>query len=184
MVKQVASADEFKEAVQVGPTVVDFTATWCGPCQRIAPLFAELDAKYSSVTFIKVDVDELDDVAGEAGVSAMPTFMVRPAPLHTPARARLWGSKFQSWVCGKRKPCGGGCTMHGIHAAASHRPRSWVPLTSVMLCPLLTPPSPPPSLAPSCLRPAYAQIFKGGAKVDELVGASPEKLEAMIKKYA
>jgi thioredoxin 1 len=108
MVKQVASADEFKEAVQVGPTVVDFTATWCGPCQRIAPLFAELDAKYSSVTFIKVDVDELDDVAGEAGVSAMPTFMVRPAPLHTPARARLWGSKFQRWVCGTRTPGGGG----------------------------------------------------------------------------
>jgi len=55
---------------------VDFTASWCGPCKAIAPYFAELAAKYPEIEFVKIDVDELDDVAGECGISAMPTFQV------------------------------------------------------------------------------------------------------------
>ena len=54
--------------------VVDFTASWCGPCQMIAPKFAEIDAENSDVTCIKVDVDENSEVAGEQGINCMPTF--------------------------------------------------------------------------------------------------------------
>ncbi|XP_022158840.1 thioredoxin H1-like [Momordica charantia] len=55
--------------------VVDFTAAWCGPCRAMAPLFAELANKMSSVIFLKVDVDELTTVAAEWGVSALPCFV-------------------------------------------------------------------------------------------------------------
>mmetsp|Transcript_15318 Transcript_15318/g.19977 ORF Transcript_15318/g.19977 Transcript_15318/m.19977 type:complete len:178 (-) Transcript_15318:357-890(-) len=55
--------------------VVDFTATWCGPCKMIAPLFQELSEKLGDVVFVKVDVDENPDTAAKYNVSAMPTFL-------------------------------------------------------------------------------------------------------------
>mmetsp|Transcript_18478 Transcript_18478/g.51557 ORF Transcript_18478/g.51557 Transcript_18478/m.51557 type:complete len:175 (-) Transcript_18478:1254-1778(-) len=55
--------------------VVDFTATWCGPCQMIAPLYKEMSETYDDVVFLKVDVDENADTAQHYSVSAMPTFL-------------------------------------------------------------------------------------------------------------
>ncbi|CBI19768.3 unnamed protein product, partial [Vitis vinifera] len=55
--------------------VVDFTASWCGPCRVISPFLAELAKKMPNVIFLKVDVDELETVAKEWEVEAMPTFL-------------------------------------------------------------------------------------------------------------
>jgi len=55
-------------------TVVDFTATWCGPCKKIAPFFEELVSIYTDINFVKVDVDENEDVITKYDVTAMPTF--------------------------------------------------------------------------------------------------------------
>jgi len=63
-------------ALQNKLTVVDFTATWCGPCKMIAPVFHELSNELGSrVQFVKVDVDENPEAAQKYGVSAMPTFL-------------------------------------------------------------------------------------------------------------
>uniref|UniRef100_A0A0C9RKR8 TSA: Wollemia nobilis Ref_Wollemi_Transcript_13305_876 transcribed RNA sequence n=1 Tax=Wollemia nobilis TaxID=56998 RepID=A0A0C9RKR8_9CONI len=55
--------------------VVDFTAAWCGPCRIISPVYVELSKTYKDVVFLKVDVDELQDVTEEWEVQSMPTFI-------------------------------------------------------------------------------------------------------------
>ncbi|KAE9398482.1 thioredoxin-domain-containing protein [Gymnopus androsaceus JB14] len=56
-------------------SVIDFHATWCGPCHTIAPTFEALSKQYTNVNFLKCDVDAARDVAGLYRVSAMPTFV-------------------------------------------------------------------------------------------------------------
>ena len=75
MVKMIESAGEFASEVKgPGLVVVDFFAEWCGPCKAIAPKLEELSKKYPNVKFIKVDVEKVEEVAQEKGISAMPTF--------------------------------------------------------------------------------------------------------------
>lgn len=58
------------------PTVIDFYATWCGPCKMIAPLFDQLKTKYDGrMNFVRVDVDEESEQAERYRIEAMPTFV-------------------------------------------------------------------------------------------------------------
>ena len=77
--KQPATKAQFdqilEEAAAAGRAViVDFTAAWCGPCQRIAPTFAALAAEIAWAELIKVDVDENPETAQACQISHMPTF--------------------------------------------------------------------------------------------------------------
>ena len=55
--------------------VLDFFATWCGPCKVLTPQLESLSKVYTDVVFLKVDVDEFEDIASSHQISAMPTIM-------------------------------------------------------------------------------------------------------------
>ena len=75
---EVQITNENFESVKNGslPLVVDFWATWCGPCRMIGPIISELAAEYDGrVTVAKCDVEEADDVAVEFGIRSIPTII-------------------------------------------------------------------------------------------------------------
>ena len=59
------------------PVLVDFWATWCGPCRMLAPIIEELAKKYDGKVKVgKVNVDEERELALQFGVSSIPTVLV------------------------------------------------------------------------------------------------------------
>jgi thioredoxin 1 len=75
-VKAISSAEQFEEVTGSGTVLVDFFATWCGPCRQLAPILETVAEKQNGkITIAKVNVDELADVAGKYGIDSIPTLI-------------------------------------------------------------------------------------------------------------
>ncbi len=69
--------ENFDSVIASGRTLVDFWATWCGPCRMLAPTIEALGEKYEGkVNICKVDVDEQPALAQRFGVMSIPTIIV------------------------------------------------------------------------------------------------------------
>lgn len=66
----------FNEEIQGELVVVDFFATWCGPCKMISPILEKFASEHPEVKVIKVDVDDFTNIAREYGVSSIPTLIL------------------------------------------------------------------------------------------------------------
>ncbi len=66
----------FEEAVAAAPlAVVDFFATWCGPCKMLAPILESVEKETEGVAFFRVDVDQAPDAARRFGIMSIPTLV-------------------------------------------------------------------------------------------------------------
>ncbi len=73
----IKSAAEYDAVLNNNEKVfVDFYADWCGPCKMLGPVVEEVSHEYEDVKFIKVNVDQLPDVAGRYGIMSIPTMLV------------------------------------------------------------------------------------------------------------
>jgi thioredoxin 1 len=75
MIKEITSK-EFKEVIKDGKVVIDFFATWCGPCKMLSPVMDEISSELKDVNFYKIDVDKNEDVAMEYGIMSIPTIII------------------------------------------------------------------------------------------------------------
>ena len=70
------TADTFEETVtKQGITLVDWWASWCGPCRMFAPVFQAASEKHPDITFGKVDTEDQPGLAGAARINSIPTLM-------------------------------------------------------------------------------------------------------------
>ena len=61
------------------PAIIDFYATWCGPCKALAPVLEELAKEYAGKVYIyKIDVDKEEELAGAFGIRSIPTLLWIP----------------------------------------------------------------------------------------------------------
>ena len=69
--------DNFEQEVMQAktPVVVDFWASWCGPCMMLAPVMEELDGELPQIEFCKVNVDDERDLAMELQIDSIPTLL-------------------------------------------------------------------------------------------------------------
>lgn len=78
MIIEIKNAQEFTQYVSTGDCLVDFNATWCGPCKMLSPILDQLDREgsFPDLKILKVDVDRVPEIAARFGIQLIPTLML------------------------------------------------------------------------------------------------------------
>ena len=75
---KIINGEEFKNIRNNGKIVVDFYADWCGPCKMLSPILEEVSEDYQDIKFVKINVDENEELAAEFGIMSIPAvFMLK-----------------------------------------------------------------------------------------------------------
>lgn len=75
MILHLTNKAEFDKETAEGKVLVDFFATWCGPCSMLSPLVEKLAKEHEEIKVIKVDVDQAEEIAATYNVYSIPTLV-------------------------------------------------------------------------------------------------------------
>lgn len=77
MAKIIQNVEEFDALLKSKkPVLVDFFATWCGPCRMFAPTFEEFASEHEEIECVKIDVDVCGEIARRYGIMSIPTIIL------------------------------------------------------------------------------------------------------------
>lgn len=75
-VHHITKFEQYSNLIKTSPCVVKFTAIWCGPCKRMAPLFDKAaNENYDTANFIEIDIDSADEITNHENVQSIPLFL-------------------------------------------------------------------------------------------------------------
>lgn len=75
MIMHITENSEFDNEIQAPKVLVDFFATWCGPCSSLSPIVEEIAAENPDLKVIKIDVDQAHEIAAKFDVYSIPTLL-------------------------------------------------------------------------------------------------------------
>ena len=73
---EIKNENEFNETINGEYALVDFFATWCGPCKMMGPVLESVSSNRDNIKIIKVDVDKFESLARTYGVMSIPTLIL------------------------------------------------------------------------------------------------------------
>ena len=76
MIEHINDQAQFNEFIKEGTVLVDFFATWCGPCKMLSPVIEQVAKEHPELKVVKVDTDEAPGIAAKYGIQAIPTLFL------------------------------------------------------------------------------------------------------------
>ena len=76
MIEYINDQNKFNEFIKEGTVLIDFFATWCGPCKMLSPVIEQVEREHPELKVVKVDVDEAPMIAAKYGIQAIPTLFL------------------------------------------------------------------------------------------------------------
>ena len=99
MIEYINDQNKFNEFIKEGTVLIDFFATWCGPCKMLSPVIEQVEREHPELKVVKVDVDEAPAIAAKYGIQAIPTlFLVKDGKVVDTRMGYLNKNQLESFV--------------------------------------------------------------------------------------
>ncbi len=99
MIEHINDQQQFNEFIKEGKVLVDFFATWCGPCKMLSPVIEQIANANPDLKVVKVDVDEAPAIASKYGIQAIPTlFLLKDGEIVNQAMGYMNRNQLENFI--------------------------------------------------------------------------------------